>query len=216
MRLDKDMEYIKYPRTYHLPWSPGATDDDKILTDVSVFNGKRVIISKKMDGECTSMYSDNIHARSLDSRGGIDRDWVKQFWATVAHNIPKNWRICGENLWATHSIQYTDLPSFFMGFSVWNEENTCLDWDTTVIYLNTWGIEPVPVMYDIIWNEDAVRKLHLELNSNQDEGYVVRLADSFRYEDFAHSVAKYVRKNHVQTDKHWRTQKIIPNNLKVK
>ena len=23
------MERIKYPRTFHIPWSPGATSDDK-------------------------------------------------------------------------------------------------------------------------------------------------------------------------------------------
>ena len=31
----------KYPRTYHLPWSPGSTSDDKKLTVVD-FNGVSV------------------------------------------------------------------------------------------------------------------------------------------------------------------------------
>jgi hypothetical protein len=204
---------IKYPRTYHLPWSPGATDDDKILSDLSYFNGKRVIVTKKMDGENTTMTPECIHARSLDSRGGVDRDWVKTLWAGLAHNIPENWRICGENLWATHSIHYTDLPSYFMGFSVWNESNVCLDWDQTVEYFQLLGIEPVPVMYDFIWDEDKIRKLHTELVDNRDEGFVVRSAGSFHYDQFRHNVAKYVRKGHVQTTTHWRTQEFVPNVL---
>ena len=29
----------KYARTYHLPWSPGATSDDKISNDISSLIG---------------------------------------------------------------------------------------------------------------------------------------------------------------------------------
>lgn len=206
---------MKYPRTYHLPWSPGATDDDKILIDLSCFVGKRVIVTKKMDGENTTMYSDNIHARSLDSRGGVDRDWCKTFWSQIAHNIPVGWRICGENLWAKHSIYYTDLPSYFMGFSVWDDTNTCLNWDDTIQYFELLGISSVPVMYDFVWDERLVRKLHTELLPNADEGFVIRSADSFHYDQFKNNVAKYVRGNHVQTDVHWRTQAFIPNKLKT-
>jgi hypothetical protein len=49
--LDLFTPYVKYGRTWHLPWSPGAHDDDKTLNDASQFYGKRVIITKKMDGE---------------------------------------------------------------------------------------------------------------------------------------------------------------------
>ena len=27
---------VKYPRTYHLPWSPGLTDDDRKLDDLGL------------------------------------------------------------------------------------------------------------------------------------------------------------------------------------
>ncbi len=99
--LDLFTSRVKYPRTNHLPWSPGVNDDDRVLKDLSVFEGKRIIVTKKMDGENTTMYSDHIHARSLDSRGGQDRAYVKQIWAQIAHDIPQDWRICGP------STQYT-------------------------------------------------------------------------------------------------------------
>ena len=44
------------------------------------------------------------------------------------------------------------------------------------------------------------------------EGFVVRNVDSFAYEDFSKNVAKYVRKNHVQTDEHW-TKNWQPNKV---
>ena len=207
--------FTKYPSTPHLPWSPGVSRDDSILKDLSHFVGKRVIASKKMDGETTTGYSNgHVHARSIDSRGGEDRAWVKSMFANIAHNMPENWRICGENLWAKHSIYYDSLPSYFMGFSIWNEDNVCLSWDDTVQYFQLLGIESVPVIYDGVWDEVFFRCIHNMLDPEKDEGFVVRLADSYHYDDFARSIAKFVREGHVQTDKHWRHQKIVPNGLK--
>ena len=36
------------------------------------------------------------------------------------------------------------------------------------------------------------------------EGVVVRNIESFPLDDFSKNVVKYVRKNHVQTDEHWK------------
>ena len=83
--------YIKYPRTPHLPWSLGASSDDKVLPSVGHFEGRQVIVTEKMDGENTTLYRDHIHARSLDSKGGEDRAWVKQFWASIRGEIPEGW-----------------------------------------------------------------------------------------------------------------------------
>ena len=208
------MNKIKYPRTLHLPWSPGVSDDDKVLLELSNFYDKEVVITKKMDGENTTMGCDYIHARSLDSVGGVDRDWVKQYWSTFAHDIPKGWRICGENLWAKHSIYYDALPSYFLGFSVWNESNECLSWDDTLQFFQLLGITPVSEVCRSMWDDIDFKSVN-NLTSN-DEGYVVRLTEGFSYHDFPISVAKYVRKDHVQTDKHWRTAgQFTPNGLKV-
>ena len=212
--LDLFTSYVKYSRTNHLPWSPGITDDDRIIPSTSHLEGRRVIMSKKKDGENTSMYTDHIHARSIDSRGGEDRAWVKQFWSTFAHDIPDGWRICGENLWAEHSIHYDDLLSYFYGFSIWDDRNNCLSWDATLEWFSLYNIQPVPVLYDGIWDEKKIRAIEKTLDFEKDEGYVIRIADSFTYGEFKNSVAKFVRAGHVQTTKHWRAgRRFIPNEL---
>lgn len=206
--------YVKYPRTNHLPWSPGVNDDDRVLGSLSHFEGKRVIVTEKMDGENTTFYDDHIHARSIDSRGGEDRAWVKQFWATIAYEIPELWRICGENLWAEHSIHYDNLKSYFYGFSIWNEKNECLSWDETLEWFELFNITPVPVLYDGIWDEKKIRAIEKDLKWESNEGYVVRLAESFTYGQFKNSIAKFVRKGHVQTTKHWRQGRAFtPNEI---
>lgn len=216
-KLDLYSPYVKYGRTFHLPFSPGIHDDDKALKDCSQFEGEEVIISVKMDGENTSGYSDgHVHARSIDSRGGEDRAWVKQFLINnVCFNLPEGWRICGENLWAQHSITYYDLESYFLGFSLWNEKNVCLSWDETLEYFELLGVTPVQVLYRGIFSEEALKyatKFCDELWERR-EGYVVRLAREFKYSEFKTSVAKYVRAGHVQTVSHWRHKKIVPNEL---
>lgn len=213
--LDLFTTFVKYPRTNHLPWSPGYHDDDRILTDLSRFEGEHVVASLKMDGENTNMYTNHIHARSIDSRGGEDRAWVKQFHARIAHEIPDGWRICGENLWAEHSLHYDDLPSYFMGFSVWTDKNICLSMNETLEYFELLGIEPVPIIYSGKWDVKKIRALEKHIDFTKHEGYVVRLADSFTFGQFKNSVAKFVRAGHVQTTKHWRHGRaFIPNGLK--
>lgn len=221
--LDLFTNYVKYERTFHLPWSPGLHDDDKALKFIDQFMGKRVIITSKMDGENTTCYSDgHVHARSIDSRGGEDRAWVKKFLIeNVCFNLPDGWRVCGENLWAEHSIHYDDLPSYFLCFSIWNELNECLPWDETLEWCELLGMTPVPVLFDGVLPRDdeqmaiaMIRSVEKELQWERDEGYVIRIADGFKYGEFRKSVAKHVRKGHVQTTKHWRQgRQFIPNKL---
>lgn len=139
-------DYYKYQRTFHLPWSPGSTNDDKMLTDTSSFKGKSIVITEKMDGENTNMYPDRIHARSIDSSDHISRHWVKALWGKIRYEIPTGWRICGENLYARHSIYYDQLPSFFMVYSIWDEFNRCLSWENTKDICDALKLITVPEM----------------------------------------------------------------------
>ena len=208
--------YVKAPRTWHLPWSPGMHDDDKMLRSLDAFIGQRVIVSAKIDGENTTAYSDHIHARSLDSDHHESRSWVKQFWSTFAHDIPEAWRIVGENVYAEHSIHYTALSSYFLGFQVWNERNICMSWDDTIEWLNLLGITPVIVLYDGIYDEKRIRAIEKELNWDCDEGYVMRTADAFSYGQYKTNVGKFVRKDHIRSVKHhWKNQAVVKNLLKI-
>jgi len=55
----------KYPKTLHLPWSPGISKRDKILKDTNDFINKNIVLTEKMDGENTTIDSKHYHARSL-------------------------------------------------------------------------------------------------------------------------------------------------------
>ena len=204
---------IKYPRTPHLPNSLGATCDDKVIQDLSIFEGKDVVVTIKMDGENTTLYHDYIHARSIDGKYHPSRDWVKAFHASIKHNIPLGDRICGENLYATHSIHYDNLNSYFYGFSYWNNR-LCLDYDNTISIFNDMGISYPEELYRGLFDYKLIEKLANELQTDVNEGFVVRNIDSFHYDDFSNNVVKWVRANHVTSDDHWMYKTIIPNKLK--
>jgi len=208
------MSRHKYPRTPHLPWSPGATADDVSLLDTSTFAGRRVVVTEKMDGENTTIYPDHVHARSLDSAHHPSRTAVKQLQGRLASSIPAGWRVCGENLQAVHSLAYADLPSWFLLFSVWDQDNRCLAWDATVEWAALLDVPTVPVVWAGVWDEGAARALTRSLDLRRQEGTVVRLADSFAYADFGVSVAKWVRADHVTTDAHWLSKPVVHNGLR--
>lgn len=204
----------KYPRTYHLPFSEGCTSDDKMLLSDEHLKGMEIVITEKMDGENITIYRDGFHARSLDSKHKEYHSWLIREMQKFAYDIPKNYRICGEYLFAKHSIAYEDLPSYFMAFSIW-EGDTCLSWDDTEIICEELGIQTVPVLWKTQYDTEAVKKIAQEVTARGGEGIVVRYAGQFRYNEFAENVAKYVRRNHVQTDKHWSNSEIIRNGLRI-
>jgi hypothetical protein len=205
---------VKYQRTHHLPWSPNVSSDDKIIPSLAGFENEDVVVTIKMDGEQTSMYRDGFHARSIDTAPHPSRDWLWGLHRQVGHEIPEGWRICGENLYAKHSIHYKNLPSHFLVFSIWNEKNECLDWEETKVYCKVLGLHHVHEFYWGPWQESLIRDFHLEAYEGDPcEGYVVRVARAFQFKEFKDVVAKYVRKNHVQTHGHWMRQAIVLNEV---
>jgi ATP-dependent RNA circularization protein (DNA/RNA ligase family) len=198
----------KYPRTYHLYWSKGVGSDDKIKKDLSNFEGKVVVVTEKLDGENTTMYPrydlTGMHARSFDGAFDWTREWVRSVQIAIVEMI-KGYRVCGENMTAIHSITYDDLVSFFYIFSIWDEEtNMCLSWEDTVAFAEKLDIPTPKVLYHGIWDEELFKQMFEDMDTEKMEGYTIRLADSFHYDDFSNCLVKAVREGHVQTDEHWR------------
>jgi hypothetical protein len=203
-------KHVKYPRTSHLPWSPGFTDDDRFLSEETL-NGwanREIVITEKVDGENTTLYNNYIHARSLDFESRYDRDRIKAFHAQIGYSIPENWRICGENLTATHAIKYEDLPHFFLVFSIW-ERDTCLGWDDTTLFAEVLGLKTVPVLGRGLFRAVKHEEIAERMNFEKQEGYVIRPADKFSMREFPYVVGKYVRAGHVaDSHVHW-TRRMI-------
>lgn len=213
--LNEFIKHVKYPRTYHVPWSVMGKDD-RMLEDDSCFEGREVVATLKMDGENSTLYNDYTHARSINSGSHPTRDWLKGYWSQISYLIDENMRLCGENMYAVHSIKYEDLESYFYLFSIWIDMK-CLSWDETKEYAGIIGCNVVPEFYRGIYDRKAIIK-EFETNHSHNEGYVIRLADEFNYSDFRKSVAKFVKPEFRQainnSHGHWISKKIEKNELK--
>lgn len=210
---------FRHPSTPHAPWSHSATPDDRHLASMDHFHGREVVQTSKMDGEATVMARDYIHARSPDAKDRSDtmrrsRAWVRALHGQIAHDIPVGHRIGGENVFAVHSLEYDQLPTYFFVYVWWDEHNNALSWDDTKEWCDLLGLQTVPELYRGIYDEEQIKQQQFTPVYGQEaEGCVIRTANGFSFDDFGKNVAKVVRPNHVQTDQHWSNSALQINHL---
>jgi len=211
----------KYGRTYHYPFSPGTTSDDRIQHDYWECLSRIPVLvhTEKLDGEnnCLSRYG--VFARS--HAAPTTSPWtasIRSYWQSIKHDIG-DLEIFLENLYAVHSIEYHHLEHHFYVFAI-REGNRWLSWEETRFYA---GMLDLPVVPEIKIMETplvqgAFEKDILQITGGGGaldphdantglpvtmEGIVTRDAGSYAVTDFAAHVFKYVRKGHVKTDEHW-------------
>ncbi len=198
----------KYPRTPHLPQSPGATSDDKWANAAALrhlASGIDLIATEKMDGGNVTLATDYFHARTLSGNTPAWERRAKSHWATLRADIPLGWRLSCESMWARRSVAYENLPGPLLVIGLWNARNEMLDWDSTVEWSNLLTLPTVPLLYrgtdfaaaNRAWQESGK-------SPTISEGFVIRSAGIIPYRDFAHNTAKWVRAEHVTTEASWR------------
>ena len=200
----------KYPRTYHLPWSPGSTNDNKISKDVNYLLCKEIVITEKLDGSNSCIKKDGVYGRShaVFTTNPWDVE-LKKLHSIIGNYLDDETYVFGESLYAVHSIEYTNLESYFYIFGV-RDNNIWIPWQQVEEYSYLLDIPTVPVLFKGVVNSvKELKSLVNDLVSKQSElggdieGVVVRSAGMFHNDDFAENVMKWVRKDHVQTDEHW-------------
>lgn len=212
----------KYPRTLHLPWSPGASSDDKIIEDVNALLGCPIVITEKLDGSNMAWTKQDVFARShAGAPAHPSFDAAKAMHAEIGWRLPSKFTFFGEWCYAVHSIEYDALPGYFFVFGIRDDpHNYWLSWDEVAEMCEYNNLATVPVLERLYaTKESGLRNVTKRLANEpsvygpQKEGVVVRVADGFYDSHFPLAIAKMVRKNHVQTDDHWKHQKIRKQKL---
>src|SRR5687767_3656611 len=109
----------KYPRSFHLPWSPGGTSDDKRLADVTALLGVELVISEKCDGSNLTYTRKHVFSRSHSGPPAHPSfDFAKATHGRLAHLISENLSVFCEYCYAVHSIEYDALPDYSLVFGV--------------------------------------------------------------------------------------------------
>jgi len=216
------MDCDKYPRTYHLPFSPGKGNDDKVLDSADHFLNTPLVISEKCDGSNVAMTSEKCFARTHSGPPTHPSfDLFKALHAQIKYNISSGLCVFGEWMYAKHSIHYSKLPAYFLMFGC-RAGDLWLSWEDVEDLAKALGLETVPTIAKrmMFFSEKELKEVILaeakkpSLCGGDREGVVLRKAEGFRNTEFVNSVAKYVRKNHVTTPNHWKDLEIVRNGVK--
>ena len=148
--LEKTMELcqispcalVKFPRTKHLFDAGSATRDDLILGEGSreykLFMGAEkdhsvvITVEEKLDGANIGLWVDKDYRIHVKNRGHMVSSALGGQWrlldewvnsnAAKLHQVlkPEKHILYGEWLYATHSVKYTSLPSYFIAFDLFD------------------------------------------------------------------------------------------------
>lgn len=217
------MQQQKYGRTYHFPFSPGTTSDDRFnhtyWEDIQKI--KSLVHTEKLDGENNCLNQFGVFARSHVAP--TTSPWTSQLrerWELMKNDLG-DIELFGENLYAVHSIEYKRIEEYYFIFAV-----RCMDqwlsWEEVKFYATLFDLPTVPELAIESTNDLTQKVLQLEIEewareesvfgsrnpfTGEDctrEGVVSRNMEAYPVDEFKHNVFKYVRKGHVQTDVHWR------------
>lgn len=205
----------KYPRTYHFPFSPGLQNDDRKVSEdwFEHLRGKELVLTEKLDGQNQYICKDGVYARSHSSF--TEHPWDKPLIEPggihdrIKNLLGEDEGIYGENLYAVHSIEYSELPAYFFMFAV-RENDRFYSHEEFLEMSKILDIPTVPILETKKFNseKELEERIYYWMSQksrfgNEIEGIVVKNTESFSVEDFQKNVIKYVRPNHVQTDIHW-------------
>lgn len=205
--LDLYTHLVRFPRTFHVPWSGTINDDDEVLQSLAHFEGREIVVTVKRDGQNNTIYpTGELHARAPDGRSHPDQAMARAEAAKWQFDLPEGWRVCAESLYRRHSIAYADLPAWLLGFHVWAESwtdpstgqvmrNVCLPWRETLEWFALLGVTPVETIYQGPFDERILKAIRFD--RERMEGWVVRDAGPILYGQYGTLVAKYVRPGHL-------------------
>lgn len=136
----------KYPRTYHFPFSPGTTSDDRIARNVDTLYDAPIVITEKLDGENTCLNQYGVFARS--HAAPTRNRWASYLWDKWNRLKDKlgDLEIFGESLYAIHSITYTGLDNHYHIFAI-RDGDRWLSWDEVAFYAELIDTPTVPVLF---------------------------------------------------------------------
>lgn len=211
----------KYSRTYHYPFSPGTTSDDRVQHDYwdHLRNIPQLVHTEKLDGENNCLSKHGVFARS--HAAPTTSPWtehLRQFWQLIKNDLG-SLEVFLENMYAIHSIEYKQLEHHYYVFAV-REHNRWLSWEETKFYAAMLDLPVAPEIkvFSTPTDRAAFEQDTLRITAGPSalaphdaadgklvtmEGIVTRNTGSYAIGTFAQNVFKYVRKGHVKTDQHW-------------
>jgi len=220
---------FKFPHTPHLAWlGTGSARADKVMSpdEVAVFLNRPVTVEEKIDGANLGIAFPEGGSAVVKNRGTVlSRGSHPQFqtlWPWLAtheqdlrEGLGQHLTLYGEWCFAVHSVRYSALPDYFIGFDVYDRKKEKF-W--TVKRRNAWaeplGVVTAPIVasgrYSLQELKQLLGSLQSRFGGEKAEGLYLRQDDG----EWLRRRAKLVRPEFVQAiGEHWTKHALEKNFL---
>ncbi|MCB0534791.1 MAG: RNA ligase family protein [Saprospiraceae bacterium] len=220
------MEFFKFPRTPHLFVLPGASiRDDKVMSEseANAFLSQAVIVEEKVDGANVGISFDRKGDLQFQNRGNYISpgghpqfeplwEWAYKRFEKLKKHLTERYILFGEWCYLKHSIQYTQLPDWFLGFDIYDRHSKYfLSVEKRNHYLMNCEIEPVPLVFKGHTTTStliAIMNKPSMLYPGPLEGLYLRLETG----GHLNQRAKLVRSEFIQSiEEHWSKGRLVKN-----
>lgn len=211
----------KYPRTSHFPYSPGATNDDRIMSSddlEKLLESEELIFTEKLDGSNVCLTCNEVFARShFGAPTHVSFNSLKKLHDQINYLIPEKISVFGEWTYAVHSIEYGMMNHPLNIFGVRDDiTGQWWDWNGVEEMAMELRLPMVPVILrGPVSNKSILKKIIEMLGTISSvygpirEGIVVRVASGVSDDgERLQGLYKWVRAGHVQTTDHWTRQQV--------
>ena len=223
------MTEFKFPHTPHLAWlGPRAPRADKVLTPAEAqrFLSLPVVVEEKVDGANIGISFEGGETPVVKNRGTVLGPgshpqfqrlwpWLAKHGDVLCHALGAELMLFGEWCFAVHTVRYSDLPDYFVGFDVY-DVNAKRFWSAA--RRDAWavplGIITVPVVargtLSLTDLEGLLLSLRSRFGGEAAEGIYVRQDGN----DWLNGRAKLVRPEFLQAiQEHWMNHRLKKNLL---
>jgi atypical dual specificity phosphatase len=226
MSEDKQTDVIKFPRTKHLVNLGASSRDDLQCNEKEQkeFLGVNVYVQEKVDGANLGIFLDEYKLIAQNRSHFVTSTyhpqfklldkWLLQHAEDLYHILTPDDILYGEWLYAQHSINYTELPDYFLAYDIYNKKTKQFyNYEYVVDKLKGTKIKMVPLIcYGKMKKLEEFTELiktKSKFYDGQIEGIYVRICD----DKFTINRAKIVRSDFIGGNDHWTKNKITVNGL---
>lgn len=224
-------DFFRFPHTPHIDWlGEGMPRDDKVLDEAEIASllAQPLRVEEKLDGANLGIsIRDNGELRAQNRgqyllepfAGQFSRlnSWLAQHRYALADHLSSDVIVFGEWCAARHSLDYDNLPDWFVVFDVYDRSAqkfwSCARRNALA---ETLGLAVVPTLYEGTATVDELKNLLSSASSQYREGTpegIVMRQDSAQW---CEARAKLVRADFAQSiEEHWRSRAIEWNDVRL-
>lgn len=228
--IDEDNDIIKFPRTKHLVNLGAATRDDLILNKNHIINfiNKEIYVEEKIDGANLGIFiKKNWEIVAQNRSHFVNSSYHTQFklldkWLLSKKSDlyqilePERHILYGEWVYMKHSINYTELPDWFLVFDIYDiYQDKFWSRERLEQKLSSTSLKIVPLItkqtFQKIEEISDLVKQKSQFYDGKVEGVYLRICDDL----WLINRAKIVRNDFIGGNKHWSKGILEQNKLNL-